>query len=354
MRGRRMLSEQTDIVGSSMIAVCPTCRTRYRVPREKLGAAGVRVRCRRCESTFRVQAPPAAPANDAHSEARTGEAQPSNARGQSAQNGAGNLAARTGGVQRGTEVPLQGAAPAAAGASVLLALSDAARARDLQALLATAGLAVIRCEDGVEAVLEIQRRLPAAVVVSFALPKMSGVQICELLKRNPSLRSLSVVLVHEGTEASGALDFQGFGPDAVVSLTRGPSALVAALRAAGLPLTQAPIVGEDVARKRSETRPEPLKAIVSEAVLEEAPALAAQRAQAERLARIAVSDIVLYNERKFEAAVKAGNVLTALAGELEEGRELLRRRIDERVCSEKDYLAEELLRVAQARAKNAC
>ena len=51
-------------------------------------------------------------------------------------------------------------------------------------------------------------------------------------------------------------------------------------------------------------------------------------AKAERLARIVVSDIILYNPEKFEAAVRAGNVVEAMAGEIAEGRSLFVGRID--------------------------
>jgi hypothetical protein len=77
--------------------------------------------------------------------------------------------------------------------------------------------------------------------------------------------------------------------------------------------------------------------------------LSAERAQAERLARIIVSDIVLYNEEKFTAAVRSGAVLETLRDELAEGRALFRERIDPRVREERDYLADELVRVARGR-----
>jgi hypothetical protein len=79
------------------------------------------------------------------------------------------------------------------------------------------------------------------------------------------------------------------------------------------------------------------------------PEQAEERAQAERLARIIVSDIVLYNEEKFAAAVSAGNVASALEADLEEGRGLFDQRIDEGVRRDTDFLMEELLRVARAR-----
>jgi hypothetical protein len=72
----------------------------------------------------------------------------------------------------------------------------------------------------------------------------------------------------------------------------------------------------------------------------------AEIAKAERLARIVVSDIILYNQEKFDAAIAEGNVLTALEPELREGRTLFAQRIDANVREQRDFLADELLRVA--------
>ena len=78
---------------------------------------------------------------------------------------------------------------------------------------------------------------------------------------------------------------------------------------------------------------------------------AEERAKAERLARIIVSDIVLYHPEKFEAAVRAGNVAQALGADLLEGRALFVQRIDESVREERDFLMAELERVAAERGK---
>ena len=66
------------------------------------------------------------------------------------------------------------------------------------------------------------------------------------------------------------------------------------------------------------------------------------RAQAERLARIIVSDIILYHPERFDESVRAGNVVAALAQGIEEGRTLFRQRIDERIRDEKDFIVEEI------------
>jgi hypothetical protein len=80
-----------------------------------------------------------------------------------------------------------------------------------------------------------------------------------------------------------------------------------------------------------------------------APVLDAEIAKAERLARIVVSDIILYNQEKFDAAVQAGNVVAAMTADLAEGRSLFAQRIDARVRESRDFLTDELLRVAQMR-----
>jgi hypothetical protein len=77
------------------------------------------------------------------------------------------------------------------------------------------------------------------------------------------------------------------------------------------------------------------------------PELAADVARAERLARIIVSDIVLYNPERFEAALRSGDVVEAMAMEMEEGRTHFRERIAERIRERKDFLGEELRRVAR-------
>ena len=72
-------------------------------------------------------------------------------------------------------------------------------------------------------------------------------------------------------------------------------------------------------------------------------------AAAERLARIAVSDVILYNEAKFAAAIAAGNVAKALANELEEARQHFNSRVSPILRQNRDFLREELERRAAQR-----
>jgi hypothetical protein len=242
---------------------------------------------------------------------------------------------------------------------------------------------------------------------------MYGFQICEVLKRNESLRGIWVVLVgaihhperyrREPGELYGA-DAYVEGPELPAGLlpvlARGGIAVGdgAAAPAAKAPPSSAPI-GAPLPEPRAKASPvepsakapppeppaaplrvstppaAPLRAHAPPASRSEsaaapprsaaAPAQTAravapaapprrsdgldeERAKAERLARIVVSDIVLYNERRFAAAARSGNVIEAMAADLAEGRQLFEERIDPRVRAERDHLTEELVRRAQA------
>ena len=68
---------------------------------------------------------------------------------------------------------------------------------------------------------------------------------------------------------------------------------------------------------------------------------------AERLARIVVSDIVLYNEEKFAQGVAKGNVAQLFAPELVDAGAMFRQRVSEELRAERDFLVEELERRAE-------
>jgi hypothetical protein len=72
-------------------------------------------------------------------------------------------------------------------------------------------------------------------------------------------------------------------------------------------------------------------------------------AQAERLARIIVSDVVLYNEEKFAAAVQAGNVADAMDADMQEGRSHFEQRVPAALRASRDFLNEALMRAASKR-----
>lgn len=360
-----------------MIATCPRCSVRYRIAREKLKPEGVRMRCGRCQAVFRVRAPVEAPA--------TAEA-PSSPLPQAKVPPAEPLSA---------ELPEQPETPPQPQREeidrerlVLVAMPDVELAKQTASLLVERGLQASLVHDGVEAMLEVQRQLPRVVVLSASLPKMFGFQVCEVIKRNESLRSIAVVLAGSiyHTDRYRREPNELYGADAYLEDPDLPDGLIPILERIGAPMAPAPIPSSEPApsappesASASAAMPEsapapamPERAPAPAAMPESAPVpatqavpaagtaprpaamgeddgLADERAKAERLARIIVSDIILYNEDKFAEAIQRNCVVEMMNPDLDEGRDLFRSRIDERVREECDHLVEELLRVARLR-----
>lgn len=326
-----------------MIAACPTCSARYRIDASKLRPEGARLRCSRCETVFRVRAPvepgpqPVAPV-----------------------------------------APVESPAPAPSPGRdrarlVLVAHSEPDGGKATANALNSWGLDSMLVHDGVEAILNIQRSLPAVVILDAALPKMFGFQVCELMKRNSQLQQIKVVLVgaiHDQDRYRRPPPEELYGADAYVERQDLPDCLRPVLERWGLSI--APVRPEPIAPRAPEPvravapRPEPsleLGSVPASATAAPAPVAAAtapvaaaseaevppEIAQAERLARIIVSDIVLYNQEKFDAAVRSGNVVEALSAELQEGHALFAQRVDPRVGTPQDFLNRELVRLARTR-----
>ncbi len=328
-----------------MIAACPNCDAKYRVDEAKVGPEGARLRCAKCEAVFRVRAP-----------------------GSSASAAIAEPVAQPAPPRPAPAPPAEVAAPAPAATSsasadfepvnekeydsarlVLIADPHSEGGKITASAVAAWGLQPMLVHDGVEAMLWTQRALPSVVVLDAALPKMYGFQVCEIIKRNESLRHIKVVLV-------GAIHNRDryrrppsdiYGADQYLEQPDLPDGLKSMLTDHGMPTGGSAPVPQPAPVAAA---PEP---VVAPAPAAAAPAaddgLASERENAERLARIVVSDIVLYQGEKFEEAIRAGNLLQALDSEIEEGRSFFRQRIDERVRDERDHLMDELMRVARER-----
>jgi CheY-like chemotaxis protein len=267
---------------------------------------------------------------------------------------------------------------------VLLADPSEERGKQSASAIASWGLVPHLVNDGVEAMLAIQRMLPQIVVLDAALPKMFGFQICEVMKRNESLKETTVILV-------GAIHDQEryrrdpselYGADAYLEQPDLPDGLWPLLRDAGMPIREPqetaaapgsptesvspppPVEVEPPSVSAWSTPSESAVAVAPAPVVEQPPSSAdtapakpeeedperaAEREHAERLARIAVSEMILYQPEKFDAANQAGTLEQVLDLEIQEARALLRQRISEEVCSERDFVTEELRRVAAER-----
>ena len=214
-----------------MVAGCPKCGARYRVDAERIGRDGAKLRCTQCSAVFLVRpTKETAPVQVALPE----EPEPVEAA----------VPPPPRRVPPDTIATGEAPSPPEPGARVdrdrlvLIADPDDVRGKASGEVVERWGLQPHFVQDGVEAMLAIQRTLPRAVVLDAALPKMSGNQVCEVVKRNESLRDTFVVLVgaihHQSRYRRDPGDL--YGADVYIEQPDLPDGLQAVLRGAGLPM----------------------------------------------------------------------------------------------------------------------
>ncbi|MFQ5697732.1 MAG: zinc-ribbon domain-containing protein [Myxococcota bacterium] len=332
-----------------MTARCPHCQTRYRIARERLGSEGARLRCRRCRTVFRVTPP--APA----------------------------VSGRTIHALERVEAPARPDAIPSGPATAVVADSDPALAQASRELLEAFGIRTLSIDHGTDALLQIVRRPPTLVVLGGRLTGIPAPALAELIRRNPALASVRMIRIAPIDAPAGVPEFEA---DETLEPASALSGLDAALRRLGIgcPPVSKPTPSPEAAKAVSPADPEPAAPASSEPAAPaepkhaspapaappapdlavaappaeaaaEPPAPPAELAAAERLARIAVSDIVLYNEDKFRKAVEQGAIPGAFGAELDEARQMFCKRIPESIRRQRDFLTEELVRRAEKLAQ---
>jgi predicted Zn finger-like uncharacterized protein len=330
-----------------LIAACPQCRTRYRLAREKIGAQGARIRCSSCQTVFRVQAP------EAGSPPTPAEARPSPL-----------TAAPPKPAPVAPPAPVAAPKPQAPLAVAIVAEPDADLAKRLADFLGRWRIASEIVEDGGEALLQMFRCPPQLVVLGANLPSLSAPKVAEIAKRSGELAGVKLVHVAiaseppiSGYEADEALEpgdlpnglsalLAKFGLGAKPNAGPAPAPAAPSMRPAAAPAPAArPLALAPAAKPVPSPAAKPAPGPMAKPAASADPDIAA----AERLARIAVSDVILYNEAKFAAAIAAGNVAKALANELEEARAHFNSRVSPILRQSRDFLREELERRAAQR-----
>ena len=66
-----------------------------------------------------------------------------------------------------------------------------------------AGGETLSCCDGFEAVAKVAAYKPDVIVADLMMPKLDGFGLCAIIKRNPALRSIPVIIL---TSKSGTFD----------------------------------------------------------------------------------------------------------------------------------------------------
>lgn len=124
---------------------------------------------------------------------------------------------------------------APAGLKVLIADDSPVVAKVLSSLLIRAGYEVVMAADGIEAAQAVYRELPDVILLDIFMPRMNGYQVCRLIKHDPAVSHIPVIIntASEGrspefwSRHTGADDFmlKGVSPEellgAITRLTDG-------------------------------------------------------------------------------------------------------------------------------------
>jgi predicted Zn finger-like uncharacterized protein len=302
-----------------MLLGCPTCKTRYRLDDSRIQAEGIHLQCCRCRTVFRV-------AGKTPQQSRP-------------------LTERS---------PGQAEKPV----TVLVANESPDFCASVAHILASEPFTVLCCHDGKEAMDLIEEHRPDVVLLDVALPTLYGFEICDTIRNTPELSAVKTILIasiydktrykREPQSLYGADDYieKHHIPDSlsakIYRLVFGQETVDQDLDDSSRAEEEKPTDLEDLSEQemlaqelvREELRRDEEAKTSSRESLQDSDA----HHKARRLARIIVTDIALYNQKKIEEAVRNGTFYELFEEELNDGRLFYNRRIAEQVREGTRYL----------------
>lgn len=337
-----------------MIVLCPTCKSRYNIDDNKVGDQGLRLKCPKCTTVFKVMkrpaapppaapqpapppappvapAPPAAPPTSAPApvSAPPQPAQPSPAASPPpAPAPAAAKPLATGPYK--PSIPSKGI--------VLIADSDDAFLKSVGRSLLQEGFTLYLAHDGAVAMELIKTKSPVVAILDVMLPKIFGFEMTEMIKEDPVLKAQTkVILLGSAYEkdryrrAPQSL----YGADEYVEKHHNGPAVLAKVKSLILGIPEP----KPAAAEPAAPPPPPPPAVApSKTALPESDDPAHKKAA--RLGRTIVSDIALYNPDLLVRGIQEGNLYELLAKDIEDGINHYNSRVSEEIRAERDYFKE--------------
>jgi CheY-like chemotaxis protein len=87
-------------------------------------------------------------------------------------------------------------------ATLLLVDDNAQNVELMQAFLEELPCKILTASDGVEAIKVIERSSPDLIILDVMMPRMSGFEVCQKVKSQPSTRDIVVIMVTALNEVS--------------------------------------------------------------------------------------------------------------------------------------------------------
>ena len=279
-----------------MITECPECRARFVVDESRIPEGGATVRCSKCSAVFMV-----------HPSGKV-------------------------------EVAAAAAAVSADGpCKVLVANEDPQVCDVVDGVLKGMNVLTLRAYDGVAALDITEKERPRVVILDVALPKLYGFEVCGHIKGNESLSDVKVILmpsVYDSTRYKRN-PASLYGADDYVERHHVedmlPSKIVALV----------PEAAAGAAPPKVEIRPpdketEELLSASTQVIEKDDGDV---HAKARKLARVIVSDILLYNSDTLEEGLRSGNFYEVIKDDIKDGVKYYQKRVPKGIPI-KEYLKE--------------
>lgn len=115
--------------------------------------------------------------------------------------------------------------------NVLIVEDEPSMVELLRYNLESDGFQVASASDGEEAMLVIEEQRPDMILLDWMLPKLSGIEICRRLRRDPETRTLPVIMITARAEENDRVRGLDVGADDYISKPFSPVELMARIRA---------------------------------------------------------------------------------------------------------------------------
>jgi two-component system, OmpR family, phosphate regulon response regulator PhoB len=120
---------------------------------------------------------------------------------------------------------------AAAGNTILI-IEDERDVVDLLALnLRKAGFAISAAADGATGLEKARNEKPAFIILDLMLPKMPGLEVCKILKSDPAMRQVPIMMLTAKAEEIDRIVGLEFGADDYVTKPFSPREVILRIRA---------------------------------------------------------------------------------------------------------------------------
>ena len=186
-----------------MLVGCPKCKVRLKVADEKIGPAGLKIKCPKCATVLMVRkpatapAPPVAPAPKPAAAPPAPPVAPAAPVAPATQSTPNKLAPEA-------QQTIEAQAKELNLKKVLVAHENATVVEEVMSQLMEQGFLVLPVPNGVDTLVQAMKELPFLVLLDTALPKINGFEIIKRLKEKEETREIKTILISSKTDEARA------------------------------------------------------------------------------------------------------------------------------------------------------